>query len=78
MKLKNVKVGQTVQLKKSAGKHTNIDEFVEVRTLGVIFIKGKGAICVKWKKVRKSYHGDTLWWCNHKEIKLIKDVEDSQ
>lgn len=74
MKLENVKVGQIVKLKKNAGKHTNINEFVEIGTLGEVIKVDltDNTVEVKWESSKDIY---TQWWCDHKEIKLIKDVE---
>ena len=79
MKLKNVKVGQTVQLKKydEYKSVSSIYDFVKAGVEGkIVEVNMVGSptenVRVVWNKARYN----KVWWCNHKEIKLIKDVEE--
>ena len=70
MKFKNVKVGQTVKVKKS-----NIDKgkFYDAYTGKTGIVDAVDTSCSL--SVRVVFDGDNYDWGNHKDIKLIKDVE---
>ena len=70
MKLKNVKVGQTVKVKET-NKHTfhrSGGKLGVVSTVEDTTYAGHLTVCVQ-------FHDGTADWGNHKDIKLIEDVD---
>lgn len=70
MKFKNVKVGQTVKVKKS---NTTTGQFYNEHTGKIGIVDAVDTSCSH--TVRVVFDGDDYDWGNHKDIKLIKDVE---
>lgn len=70
MKLKNVKVGQTVKVKET-NKHMyryNVGKVGVVSTVEDTTYDGDLTVCVQ-------FHDGCVDWGNHKDIKLIEDVD---
>ena len=70
MKLKNVKVGQTVKVKETA-KHMhpyNVGKLGVVSTVEDATYDGYLTVCVQFPNGEQD-------WGNHKDIKLIEDVD---
>lgn len=70
MKLKNVKVGQTVKVKETTKRmyHRNIGKLGVVSCAEDTTYTGDLTVCVH-------FHDGEVDWGNHKDIKLIEDVD---
>lgn len=77
MKFKNVKVGQTVKVKKS---NTATGQFYNYYTGKTGVVKSVDSMCSRNSlTVLLCFDdGDDTDWGNHKDIKLVKDVEDTE
>ena len=70
MKLKNVKVGQTVKVKET---NTHMHH-CHVGKLGVVSTV-EDTTYTGYLTVRVQFHDGVIDWGNHKDIKLIEDVD---
>lgn len=70
MKLKNVKVGQTVKVKETNKRmfHRNVGKLGVVSTVEDTTYDGDLTVCVQ-------FHDGTEDWGNHHDIKLLEDVD---
>ena len=71
MKLKNVKVGQTVKVKETNKHmlfHRSVGKLGVVSTVEDTTYTGYLTVCVR-------FHDGDADWGNHKDIKLIEDVD---
>ena len=70
MKLKNVKVGQTVKVKETNKHmfHSRVGKLGVVSTVEGTTYGGHLTVCVQ-------FHDGCADWGNHKDIKLIEDVD---
>lgn len=70
MKLKNVKVGQTVKVKETNKHmfHHNVGKLGVVSCVEDASYMGYSTVCVH-------FHDGEADWGNHKDIKLIEDVD---
>lgn len=73
MKFKNVKVGQTVKVKKS---NTVKGQFYNEHTGKIGIVDVVDSYCDRGSlTIRVEFEDGGIDWGNHKDLKLIKDVE---